>query len=35
MALAVGFYDQSHFSKRFRNTTGMTPLTYRKHFRKK
>ena len=34
IAVAVGFYDQSHFTKRFRKATGMTPLMYRKHFRK-
>jgi PAS domain S-box-containing protein len=33
IALAAGFYDQSHFTKRFRATTGMTPLGYRKRFR--
>lgn len=26
----VGFYDQSHFTKRFRKATGITPLAYRK-----
>ena len=34
IAAAVGFYDQSHFTKRFRKATGMTPLAYRKHFRR-
>lgn len=29
----AGFYDQSHFTKRFRKVTGMTPLAYRKQFR--
>lgn len=29
----VGFYDQSHFTKRFRAITGVTPLAYRKRFR--
>lgn len=29
----VGFYDQSHFTKRFRRVTGMTPLAYRTRFR--
>lgn len=33
VGVAVGFYDQSHFTKRFRKVTGMTPLAYRKHFR--
>ncbi len=30
---AAGFYDQSHFTKRFRKVTGMTPLAYRARFR--
>lgn len=30
---AVGFYDQSHFTKRFRRVTGLTPLAYRTRFR--
>ena len=30
IASATGFYDQSHFTKRFRKITGMTPLAYRK-----
>ncbi len=34
IAVAVGFNDQSHFTKRFRKATGMTPLAYRRHFRK-
>lgn len=29
----VGFYDQSHFTKRFKTTTGLTPLAYRRRFR--
>lgn len=29
----VGFCDQSHFTKRFRRVTGITPLGYRKRFR--
>jgi AraC-like DNA-binding protein len=28
VALAVGFYDQSHFTNRFRETYGMTPRTF-------
>ncbi|MEM7011370.1 MAG: AraC family transcriptional regulator [Verrucomicrobiota bacterium] len=32
IAIATGFYDQSHFTKRFRKLTGMTPLAYRKRF---
>ncbi len=34
IAAAIGFYDQSHFTKRFRKIIGMTPLAYRKGFRK-
>ncbi len=34
IAIATGFFDQSHFTKRFRKTTGMTPLAYRKRFKK-
>ncbi|MCP4788545.1 MAG: AraC family transcriptional regulator [Fuerstiella sp.] len=33
IAATVGFFDQSHFTKRFRKFTGMTPLAYRKRFR--
>ena len=33
VASRVGFYDQSHFTKRFRRETGLTPLAYRKQFR--
>ena len=29
----IGFYDQSHFTKRFRRVTGMTPFAYRTRFR--
>lgn len=29
----VGFYDQSHFTKRFRRMTGLTPKAYRAQFR--
>ena len=32
---AIGFHDQSHFTKRFRSVTGLTPLSYRKQFRAK
>lgn len=28
----LGFCDQSHFTKRFRRVTGLTPLSYRKRF---
>ena len=30
IAAATGFYDQSHFTKRFRKVTGLTPLQYRR-----
>lgn len=33
IALATGFYDQSHFTKRFNKIVGMTPLAYRKKYR--
>lgn len=33
IAIGTGFCDQSHFTKRFRKVTGMTPLAYRKRFR--
>jgi len=33
IAVATGFYDQSHFTKRFRKSTGITPLRYRKRYR--
>lgn len=33
IGLNTGFVDQSHFTKRFRKITGMTPLAYRKRFR--
>lgn len=33
IAVSTGFYDQSHFTKRFRKITGMTPLAYRRRFR--
>ena len=33
IGISVGFVDQSHFTKRFRKITGMTPLAYRKRFR--
>jgi AraC-like DNA-binding protein len=29
----TGFFDQSHFTKRFRKMTGMTPTQFRKAFR--
>jgi len=30
IAVEAGFYDQSHFTKRFRKVTGVTPLAFRK-----
>ena len=30
---SVGFFDQSHFTKRFRKVTGLTPRSYRQRFR--
>ena len=33
VALAAGFYDQSHFSNIFRRITGMTPAAYRTNCR--
>jgi len=33
IALSMGYFDQSHFTKRFRRTTGMTPKAYRRRFR--
>ncbi len=32
IANRCGFYDQSHFSRGFKSSTGMTPLQYRKRF---
>jgi AraC-like DNA-binding protein len=32
IAVDIGFFDQSHFAKRFRKLTGMTPIQYRKTF---
>ncbi|WP_417747002.1 helix-turn-helix domain-containing protein [Rosistilla oblonga] len=32
IALDVGYTDQSHLTKRFRETTGITPAAYRKRF---
>ena len=28
-----GFYDQSHFTRQFKSSTGLTPLNYRTRFR--
>ncbi len=33
IGMSVGFFDQSHFTKRFSKITGMTPLAYRNRFR--
>jgi transcriptional regulator GlxA family with amidase domain len=33
IALKCGFADQSHFTRRFREVTGITPLQYRSQFR--
>lgn len=32
VASECGFYDQSHFSRQFKTSTGMTPLQYRRRF---
>jgi AraC-like DNA-binding protein len=32
IAVGAGFFDQSHFTKRFRAATGMTPAAYRSKF---
>lgn len=32
IALDCGFYDQSHFTRAFRATTGLRPLDYRRRF---
>lgn len=32
IAMDTGFFDQSHFTKRFRKGTGMTPTQFRKTF---
>ena len=33
IAMAAGFFDQSHFTRTFKLLTGMTPAAYRKTFR--
>jgi AraC family transcriptional regulator len=33
IALAAGFYDQSHFSRTFKKLVGLTPSAYRTSFR--
>lgn len=35
IALAAGFFDQSHFGRTFKQFTGMSPAAYRKAFRKR
>ncbi len=32
IALGCGFYDQSHFTRAFRGSTGLSPLEYRRRF---
>ena len=32
IAAQCGFYDQSHFSRQFKTSTGLSPLQYRKRF---
>lgn len=33
IAIAAGFFDQSHFARTFKQFTGMSPASYRKTFR--
>jgi AraC family transcriptional regulator len=33
IALGTGFFDQSHFTKRFRKAIGMTPTQFRRAFK--
>jgi transcriptional regulator GlxA family with amidase domain len=33
IATECGFYDQSHMTKHFKSSTGLTPLKYRQRFR--
>lgn len=35
IALDCGFYDQSHFTRAFRNATGLSPLGHRRRFNAK
>ena len=35
IAIAAGFYDQSHFNRAFKLHTGMTPVEYRSTFRQR
>ncbi|MEZ5950821.1 MAG: helix-turn-helix domain-containing protein [Planctomycetaceae bacterium] len=32
IAADCGFYDQSHFSRQFKESTGLAPLAYRKRY---
>jgi transcriptional regulator GlxA family with amidase domain len=32
IAVQCGFYDQSHFTRQFKASTGITPLDYRRRF---
>ncbi len=34
VASECGFYDQSHFTRHFKSSTGLTPLQYRRRFTK-
>ena len=34
IAVQVGYYDQSHFTRHFRKQCGLTPRSYRARFRK-
>jgi len=35
IALELGYHDQSHFTRKFKVITGLTPRVYRKRFREK
>jgi AraC-like DNA-binding protein len=35
IALQLGYYDQAHFSKEFKDFTGQTPVAYRAQLRQK
>jgi len=34
IAIAAGFYDQSHFARTFKKLIGVTPIDYRDNFRR-